>query len=333
VVPVLLAAPTAAGAARTHTEVRPPLHLTTFGVRGSKGWKVNFSASPDKLFKHQVGVQATRPDGESVSYTFRGRASQDGTIDAKLPGVSRIAVHFEPTEVKKLKLQVAGNCTAPKTSITRKGFFRGMIELRGEGGYTTVHRTSAPGEIVEYPREVCRVKQEKTTPSEAMQGLEKLVHVTTLQVGRKQDGGTLTFIATSFGPGDKSEGLDPITEFTTSFTRILPHGVTIAALVRASGEPGQFTVKAPNETPSEATVEPPAPYKGSGTFQLASPTTANWMGDVRVDVPTLGNVMFTEPNFWSTLCENSSCTDTLPPGVKAGSILFGGGFTGSFFGS
>jgi hypothetical protein len=43
--------------------------------------------------------------------------------------------------------------------------------------------------------------------------------------------------------------------------------------------------------------------------------------------------MFTEPGFWSTLCENSSCTDTLPPGVEAGSFYFGGtsGFTGNFF--
>jgi hypothetical protein len=160
--PALLIAPSAAPAAKTHTEVRPALHLVTFTVSGSKGWKVGFSASPDKLFKHQVGIEATKGNGESVSYTFRGGVSRDGTIDAKLPGVARIVVHFETTEVKKLKLLVAGNCTpAAKTSTTRRGIFRGTIELRGEGGYTTVHRTSAPGEIVEFPREVCKVKRER----------------------------------------------------------------------------------------------------------------------------------------------------------------------------
>ncbi len=334
VLPTLLIAPSAAGAAKTHTEVRPGLHLVTFDTAGSKGWRISFGASPDKLFKQQVGIQATKGDGESVSYDFRGRVSRDGTIDAKLAGVARIAVHFEPTEVKKLKLRVAGNCTAPKTSTTRKGFFRGTIELRGEGGYTTVHRTSVSGEIVEFPREVCKTKTKSGAPGEAKQELEKVIHVTSLQAGREEDGGTLTFGATSFGPSGKLGPLAPAVEFTTSFTRFLPHHVTITARVSAAGEPGQFTVKGPNGAPSEATVEPPAPYKGSSTFQLTSPTTASWSGDVRVDVPTLGNVTFTEPGFWSTLCENSSCTDTLPPGVEAGFFLFGGtsGFTGSFYG-
>jgi hypothetical protein len=336
-VPALLIAPSAAGAAKTHTEVRPGLHIVSFDTSGSKGWKVSFNGSPDKLFKHQIGIEATKGNGESVSYTFRGAISRDGTIDAKLAGVARVAVHFETTDVKKLKLLVAGNCTAPKSSVTRRGVFRGTIELRGEAGYTTVHRTSAPGEIVEFPREVCKVKagKESGTPAEAKDELEKLVHVTSLQVGRKQDGGTLSFTATNLGPAGKPAPPVATVDFMTTFTRFLPHHVAITARVEASGEPGQITVKKPNGTPSEATVEPPAPYKGSATFQLTSPTTANWSGDLRVDVPTLGKVMFTEPGFWSTLCENSSCTDTLPPGVEVGSFLFGGtsGFTGNFFGA
>jgi hypothetical protein len=334
VVPALLIAPTVAGAATTHTEVRPGLHLVSFDTTGSKGWKVSFNGSPDKLFKRQVGIEATKGRDESVGYTFRGSVSRDGTIDAKLAGVARVAVHFETTGVKKLKLQVAGNCTAPKYSVTRKGVFHGTIELRGEGGYTTVHRTSAPGEIVEFPREACKVKAKKENemPAEAREGLENLVHETSLQVGRKQDGGTLTFTATNLGPAGTGSGPASV-EFFTNFTRFLPHHVTITARVSAAGEPGQFTVKGPKGAPSEATVDPPAPYEGSSTFQLTSPTTASLSGDLRVDVPTLGNVSLTEPSFWSTLCEDSTCTDTLPPGVEAGSLLFGGtsGFTGNFF--
>lgn len=333
--PALLIAPGVAAAAKTHPEVRPGLHLITFDTTGSNGWKVSFNGSPDKLFKHQLGIQATKGNGESVSYTFRGGVSRDGTIDAKLPGVARVAVHFETTEVRKLKLHTATNCTAPKTSTTRKGFFRGTIELRGEGGYTTVHRTSAPGDISDFPREVCKVKAETEsgTSAEAEEGFEKLVHVTSLQVGRKQDGGSLTFEALNLGAGGGPAAPVGAVEFSTTFTRFLPHHVTISARVSAAGKPGQFTIKPLNGAPSEATVEPPAPYKGSGTFELESPTTASWSGDVRVDVPTLGNVTLTEPGFWSTLCENSRCTDTLPPGVEADSFLFGGtsGFTGNFF--
>jgi hypothetical protein len=334
--PAPLIAPTAAGAARTHTEVRPGLHIVDFDVSGSKGWKVSFNGSPDRLFKQQVGIEATKGRDKSVSYSFRGSVSRDGTIDAKLPGVARIAVHFETTEVKKLELRVAGNCTAAaNTSIARKGVFRGTIELRGEGGYTTVHRTSAPGEILEFPREVCKVKAEKEseTPAEAKQGLEKLVHETSLQVGRKRDGGSLIFDALNLGAGGGPAAPIGAVEISTVFTRLLPHHVTISARVSAAGEPGQFTVKPLNGTPSEATVEPLAPYKGRGTFKLESPTTADWSGDLEIEVPTLGEVQLTEPGFWSTLCENNSCTDTLPAGIEAVSPLFGGtsGFTGNFF--
>jgi hypothetical protein len=251
----LLVAPSAA-AAKTRNELRPGFYFLSFNAKGSKGWDVNFSASLDKHFKHRLTIEAVGPEGQTVSYSLPGHVAGDGTIDAKLPGVARVAVHFETTEVRKLKLHTEANCTAPKTSTTREGVFRGTIELRGEGGYTTVHRAGAPGAISEYPSEVCKVmpKPEHQTSAEVKEEVEELIHVTTLQVGQKQDGGTLSFTASRYGPASPTKKVTAFTSFSTTFLRLLPHGVTISASVRTGGKTGLFKVTAPNGEPIEATV-------------------------------------------------------------------------------
>ncbi len=50
--------------------------------------------------------------------------------------------------------------------------------------------------------------------------------------------------------------------------------------------------------------------------QIAAPTAASWTGDLSVEIPTLGNVFLAAPGTWSTLCEDATCTETLPPGTR-----------------
>lgn len=107
-------------------------------------------------------------------------------------------------------------------------------------------------------------------------------------------------------------------------------GMWVTAKTRVEGKPDNFTVTGATGTPSEATVKPPAPFEGSAEFTLESPTVANWTGDLRVPIPTLGTVALTGPEFKPTLCDGGGCTDTAPGSHVA--ISVGGSFGGNFFG-
>jgi hypothetical protein len=95
----------------------------------------------------------------------------------------------------------------------------------------------------------------------------------------------------------------------------------------AEGDPSQFTFVSTGEEPSEAKIEPPAPFSGSDTFALESPHAASWTGDLKMTLPLLGTVGLTGPKFEPTLCEGNQCTPTVP-----GTTHVVGGFTGGFFG-
>ena len=80
---------------------------------------------------------------------------------------------------------------------------------------------------------------------------------------------------------------------------------------------GLFSLTAPDGTPTEATVKPPAPFSGTATFKLESPTTASWTGDLSVELPTLGTVDLAEPGFQAGACA-AQCTKTFPDGAEIG---------------
>jgi hypothetical protein len=93
-------------------------------------------------------------------------------------------------------------------------------------------------------------------------------------------------------------------------------GLTIASRTTSGGGEGGLSLSAPNGMPSEATVEPPAPFSGRAAFGLESPTVATWTGDLSVELATLGRVGLVEPGFRAGACQGSKCTETFPPGVE-----------------
>lgn len=318
----LLAVP--AGALGAKTRVERPQQYIWLSVKGTNGWNLSIGGATGGQFKKPfVSVDASGPSRlESVSYSVHGHITADGTIDAKLPGIGRVSVVFEKTKTEAIEFTAPG-CRVEGKARTLKGVFRGTIKLRGGGGFTTVDRTSARGEIREAPRLTCAVKKEHPTPAEERRARESHSHTTELWIGRKLFGGELSFEASYSDPGYSlipGHGLN----FWASYTKIR-HGLMTMISVHYSGhgQPNAFTFAAPNGEPSEATVEPPAPFAGSGVFKLESPTTASWTGDLRVAMPTLGAVSLTGPTFWKALCRGTTCTKTPPPGIH---VQFIGGF-------
>lgn len=308
-----LTAPASAGAAKT--KVHPATTDSFLTVRGSHGWVIQISGLRvgRKSKEQSVGVQAKGPHHERVSYDASGgQVEPDGSMRIKLPGLGRIDVHYEATSQNKVHVETAKNCTSAPTTVDSQGIFRGTIELYGEGGYTTVDRQSGRGMVFTSPKQTCRVRSRARQHQPSSSSAEEL-GFETLFAERKIGAATLSFTASSWET--HLRGLPPhIVELTAAYDQF-HDGMWIHASTEVEGKPEELSVSPSTGMPSEATVTPPAPFKGSAAFKLESPTTASWTGDLSAEIPTLGAVDLTGPGFWSVLCSGVTCTETAPPGM------------------
>jgi hypothetical protein len=275
-----------------------------------------------------ISISANGPDHESVTYGVRGRVSKDGAIVAKFPGLGRVNVRFDQTEVNKLRDEVEPGCSVGRETLSRKGKFSGTIDLHAPGVLGTVRLRAAPGSILDFPAETCpvpkRSRENKGGLRDESEGSVDSPGSRSygLHTGRKLDGGELSFDADALEAGDPFGTKDaPQFDFLADFSKSR-HGLSTFATASAALVPSGLTVIDPTGAPTEATVEPPAPFHGSATFKLESPTTASWTGDLSVEIPTLGKVHLTAPGTWSTLCQGTACTETLPPGMQFAFLEF-----------
>jgi hypothetical protein len=332
----LLAVPGAALAAKTKTTVEPAQTTGFVKVRGTNGWTVQITAgaSGSRPAHRHVAVYAKGPQHAEVDYLrFPSRFTKDGTIEAMLPGVGHIDLRYEPTEHHRIDFSNGPGCTGAPSAIGSNGVFRGTIELHVANGLTTVDAHSARGELWPHPKVTCqapvRSKAQIKREVEAASAREG-AGFESLSASRKLAGGTLSFNATSF-PIQLRGNPPRLVDFTATYSRQLD-GMFFTASANAevkNAEGLALSLSPLTGTPSEATVEPPAPFLGSANFTLESPTVADWIGDLRVPIPTLGTVALAGPQFRSTLCGSGGCTDTAPGTHVA--ISVGGKFTGNFF--
>jgi len=302
-------------AAAARTQVKPPTTSSSFEVPASNGYWVSVTATRTaNRGPAEVAVSAVNERGKrgetSIEYSTHGRLAKDGGIDAKLPGLGRIAVSFEQTKVHRVKF-VNPACGNPVTRL-RKGVFTGTIAFHGEGGFTKVHRRSAQGQIRETFRHVCD-EGEAVEPT----GPIGTPNSQSLFVAGEGGGGTISFSAA--GPPPLDPSLPPSGLATVLFwARYLGElrGMQVSAYVAATSGSNRFSVTTTAGAPTDAMVKPPAPFAGEAVFHLESPTTASWAGDLRVELPGVGAVALAGPGTWAALCEGIPCTETLPPGVR-----------------
>jgi hypothetical protein len=305
----LLVAPGAALAAKSRTKVEPAQTSGVVKIRGTNGWRIQITGTTPGLHPgaQTVSVYGLGPEHAEVTYTReRAHFTKGGTIEAKLPGIGRIDLRYEPTEHHKIGISNAKGCTGARTAIGSNGVFRGTIDLHLAGGLTAVDAHSAHGGLWPSPKETCRVRHHSKAEIEreylASGGSEEQL----LDAVGKVDGGTVRFRATSFG------GLPQrFVEFAAEYSR-RERGMLFTASTQVQGKPGDFIVSRPGGSPNEATVNPPAPFTGSAEFELLLPTIASWTGDLRAPIPTLGTVELAQPTFRSSLCVGLTCTDTVP---------------------
>jgi hypothetical protein len=168
-------------------------------------------------------------------------------------------------------------CTG-KQAKARIGVWKGTIKFRGEGGYTSVDATRAPGRVVpEHSLWDC---------GQQVKGTQLLV------VGGGPPPPPVQF--TAFKPDQGST-----TSFTATDSETLPAkaGVTVQVRreVAVNGTSGQFIF---NDALTRAQVNPPAPFSGTGTFGPATSTHLSWNGSLAVDFPGAPNFALHGASNW-----------------------------------
>jgi hypothetical protein len=302
-----LAPATVAATGKTVTESASTDSFMDFP--GTNGWHFVLFASQQRKSRLNVSILGRKRRDESVDYSVHGRVTKDGTIVAKLPGIGRIAVDFEPTQ-RTITSSPAKGCEAEGKASSRRGWFRGTIEIHGEGGYTSVARTSAHGEVNSFPANTCP----KPAAPHVTKAQEKASYPpAVLLAGRRFKDGRLQFQAVNLeGWTSRSGGaVEPITQFAATYEHHRD-GVWVTASNSVDGVGSNFLSTATEGSPTDATLEPPAPFSGSATFHLESPKKSSWTGDLGVQVPTLGEVSLVASRTWSLLCAQSDCTETGP---------------------
>jgi hypothetical protein len=305
----LLVLPGPALAAKTRTKVEPGSTWISVDLPSRGAWQIEILTASNGKSRTPVSISANdRAAHASLSYGVHGRWTKDGTIVAKFPGLGRVNLRFDQANVKKEVDRAEPGCTVGRETLVRKGTFRGRIKLDDRKGFGHVNLGEAPGTIFDFPAETCPAGKHRAANEveEEEEGVESTGPLSrSFHAGRKLDGGQLIFDVETFPGGFFGEKGSPQFAFSAGLFKI-HHGLSTYATVTSPLATKGFDV-----TPAgDATVTPPTPFEGSGTFEVESPTGASWTGDLSVAIPTVGKVNLTAPGTWSTLCEGSSCVET-----------------------
>jgi hypothetical protein len=260
-----------------------------FTLNGSQGFRITVERTGRR-------VELTASNGHSAAtYVVHSPATPDADIHARFPGVGLVSTHFEPSGSTSRTPAICGGGPA----IREGGVFRGTIKFRGERGFTRIDTDSARGFFFREPKESCKGKSHSGQSSRPGYSLTARTKV---------PGGLLGFVASKSPPDSEFAG------FTGYFAIELKdrHGMRVSRVAAASSRSGVgFEMSGPANRPEAAVVSPPAPFSGTASFSSTSDTTAQWTGDLAVELPGAGMVRLASPRFRSQLCFGRHCLGPL----------------------
>jgi hypothetical protein len=292
--------------ARPRTAVQPRSKWISVELPKRGGWQVNVEVATHGKLHTPVSIDATGPRGQNLTYGAEGKLTKEDAIIARFPGIGRIDVSFDQTETKESADSVEPGCTSPRGTLNSEGTFRGRIAIHDRKSFGSFDLRAAPGSITDFPAETCpasrRRRETEPTSSEP--------EATSIHASRKLSGGILFLDVESVeaGGGLGTAG-HPVFAFSAQFFKH-HDGLSMSAQASAPIVPKGFNFVAVGGSLTEATVEPPAPFHGSATFKVESPTTGSWSGDLSVELATLGPVRLTGPPFEAGLCVETTCLST-----------------------
>jgi hypothetical protein len=300
----------------TSSAAGPPRLTSSFYLRGSKRFGVEFRAVPDgRGGAAKVTAEATKERYKdellSVAYSGRGKLLPGGGFEAKLPGLGRVAVKFHQRHVHRVDFTDNEGCVERITTI-RDGTFVGTAAFHGPGGFTSAKASRAVGQIRETRNRRCEEKV-KPTPSPSGEGappaeVPPQLRSASIYASGQSGGGAVTFETS--GPRELLPGIGsglPTVDFeATDLTHF--RGMRVFARDYVDSAHSEYlSVPTPAGTLTEATTTPPPPFSGAGLFRLEPSGAPSWTGDLAADFPGVGKVRLAGSGFTARLCEDLRC--------------------------
>ncbi len=252
--------------------------MSKFTVNGTRGYRITIERTG-----HRVELVASNGNSAAI-YIVHSPATRDADIHARFPGVGLVSTHFEPSGSTSRTPAICGG----GPSIRQDGVFRGTIKFRGERGFTRAKVDSARGFFFREPKENCKGKGHSGQNSKPIY--------------------SLVFVASKSPPESEFAG-------STSYFAVElkdRHGMRSSRVAAASSRSGTgFEMTGPANRPEAATVSPPTPFSGAASFHSTSGLSAEWTGDLMVELPGAGSVHLAGPQFRSQLCFGRACVGPL----------------------
>jgi hypothetical protein len=277
--------------------IRPNVAYTCaeeFTVKGSNGYTITVSADPEGPEGSASSVQlTTEGHGGTAIYIVPGKVTPD-SIKARFGRLGRVAVHFQPSGHQR-RAKLAKKCfiNRPPVVSSRLGSFSGTIRFRGELGYTQVSARRAQGGIGDPITNTSKRRSCDFHQTAAQQKRER----ESVFLEASTAGGKLSlFVGRLFGrPSFQALSRRSPASRKARYMFLVGTGersgrMRILRLAVAIGGPEDFSF---NRGLTSATVEPPAPFTGTGSFLRNPDGSTSWTGSLAVSLPGLGSVPLT----------------------------------------
>jgi hypothetical protein len=262
--------------------------LSSFWLRASNGYfllalavhEEDAGVAPDEEDEQGIFLYLVNPRQHALVLYSTPAAVTDTTIDADLDELGRISVTRVPTgRTKSVRICHRG----PKTQVEVERY-EGTIEFHGEEGFTDVSATSAPLERTPLCFSHDGNEGDGKHPDKSLPGARLDVEKYRGHQYR------LEFDAVKERPGARTRVSVEVEEQRGEI------GIHRAASLLAA--PGALHFSRDLHT---ATVRPPAPFAGHGSFDGDARGGGRWTGNLTVDLPGHSDVPVTGPGFTASL--------------------------------
>ena len=263
-------------------EVEPRLQFM-----GTNGYRLLVSARAATVTIGVTHNSSTPHSGSSTTYVARGTAGPNG-IHASFHQFGKVDLKFHPTAeaVRGLPPDCFGGTTG---AATIPGYFTGIVDFRGQGGYTVGRAHRIKGEVVLPPTEQCPLVAGGTNPLVEDPAAELPPAKTRMSLSALDKAGTggLLFVARRAGK----------TGFYAERFGTLGR-IGLLSYDYALGPRSTFTS---DPQVSFGTVHPPKPFIGSATLKRGPGGKRAWTGDLEAVFPGDETVPLTGTDFHTTL--------------------------------
>jgi hypothetical protein len=263
-----------------------------FTLPASNGYQITVSADPTTGVHRFVHLTANGHGG-SAEYNVNGTVTPT-TIQADFGQLGKISVRFEPSG-RQRNVRVPKKCMKqrPPVVTSRLGKFVGTIRFRGERGYTRVSAHSALGgtgdPLANTPKKLqcdfheSEAERERELESVSLDGAPPRAGISFSAFRLFGD----ILASTASGKAMPPKGDRYL------FLALAGEKVGKMSILRSSGALGTAKDFVFDNSLTSATVRPPSPFTGSGSFLRNADGSTSWTGDLAAPLPGLGTVSLT----------------------------------------